>query len=175
MSLKREGIRKNVHWLCICSVTSVGGDTFSHKKATKELWNKSAPCLWHENSCKGICWWKVVLLMSPPPTAFLSSSRVIGSHIKVITKETMKKAEVFSLKKQSNCSGAEPLNCGVPCDGTWQKRDYLSRNGCVTVISMDTAKVIDVEALNQGCKQREHHEHLDKTSLEYQTWKTDHT
>ena len=40
---------------------------------------------------------------------------------------------------------------------------------------MDTGKVLDVEALSQGCKQCERHEHLDKTSLEYQTWKTDHT
>ena len=120
-----------------------------------------------------------VMNMPPPPTekAFLSNSRVIGRHIKVIAKETMKKAgeEVFSLKKQSNSSGAEPVNCGVSCDGTWQKRGYSSRNGCVTVISMDTGKVLDVEALSQGCKQCERHEHLDKTSLEYQTWKADHT
>ena len=43
-----------------------------------------------------------VMNMPPPPTekAFLSNSRVIGRHIKVIAKETMKKAgeEVFSLK-----------------------------------------------------------------------------
>ncbi|CAH3046832.1 unnamed protein product, partial [Porites lobata] len=50
-----------------------------------------------------------------------------------------------------------------------------SRNGCVTVISMDTGRVLDVEALSQGCKQCERHEHLDKTSLEYQTWRAEHT
>ena len=114
-----------------------------------------------------------VMNMPPPPTekAFLSNSHVISRHIKVIAKETMKKAgeEVFSLKNQSNSSAAEPVNCGVSCDGTWQKRGYSSRNGCVTVISMDTGKVLDVEALSQGCKQCERHEHLDKTSLEYQT------
>ena len=116
-----------------------------------------------------------VMNMPPPPTekAFLSNSR----HIKAIAKETMKKAgeEFFSLKKQSNLSGVEPVNCGVSCDGTWQKRGYSSRNGCVTVTSVDTGKVLDVEALSQGCKQCERHEHLDKTSLEYQTWKADHT
>ena len=32
-----------------------------------------------------------------------------------------------------------------------------------------------MEALRQGFKQCECHEHLDKTSLEYQTWKADHT
>ena len=40
---------------------------------------------------------------------------------------------------------------------------------------MDTGKVLDVEALSQGCKQCEGHEPLDKTSLEYQTGKGDHT
>ena len=40
---------------------------------------------------------------------------------------------------------------------------------------MDTGKVLDVEALSQGCKQCGRHEHLDKTSLEYQIWKADHT
>jgi len=119
-----------------------------------------------------------VMNMPPPPTekAFLSNSCVIGRHIKVIAKETMKKAgEVFSLKKQNNSSGTEPVNCGVSCDGTWQKRGCSSRNGCVTVIYMDTGKVLDMKALSQGCKQCECHEHLDKTSLEYQTWKADHT
>ncbi|XP_020605329.1 uncharacterized protein LOC110044146 [Orbicella faveolata] len=119
-----------------------------------------------------------VMNIPPPPTekAFLSNSCVIGCHIKVIVKETMKKAgeEVFSLKKQNNSSGAEPVNCGVSCDGTWQKRGYSSCSG-VMVTSMDTGKVLDVEALSQGCKQCECHEHLDKTSLEYQTWKADHT
>lgn len=43
------------------------------------------------------------------------------------------------------------------------------------MISIDTGKVLDVEALRQGCKQCECHEHLDKTSLEYQTWKANHT
>ena len=125
---------------------------------------------------------KFCTVMNIPPLpaekAFLSNSRVIGRHIEVIAKETTKKAgeEVFSLnKKQSNSSRAEPVNCGVSCDSTWQKRGYSSRNGCVTVISTDTGKVLEVEAHNQGCKQCERHEHLDKTSPEYQTWKADHT
>ena len=35
--------------------------------------------------------------------------------------------------------------------------------------------ILYVEGLSQGCKKCECHEHLDKTSLEYQTWKADHT
>ena len=37
------------------------------------------------------------------------------------------------------------------CDGTWQRRDYTSLNGLVTVISVDTGKVIDYEVLNKMC------------------------
>ena len=120
-----------------------------------------------------------IMNMPPPPTekAFLSNSRVIGRHMKAIAKEIMKKAgeEVLSLKKDVNSSEGLPVNCGVSCDGTWQKRGYSSRNGCVNVISMDTGKVLDVEALSQGCKQCERHEQMDKNSLEYQMWRADHT
>ncbi|GFW33225.1 hypothetical protein TNCV_2859031 [Trichonephila clavipes] len=30
------------------------------------------------------------------------------------------------------------VQCGVPVDGTWQRRAHLSLNGCVSVISIDT-------------------------------------
>ena len=92
----------------------------------------------------------------------------------------MKKAgqDVYALKSQGTPSATGPVNSGISCDGTWQKRGYSSRNGCVTEISMDTGRVLDpldVEALSQGCKQCERHKHLDKASLEYQTWRAEHT
>ena len=37
----------------------------------------------------------------------------------------------------------------VSCDGTWQRRGYSSNNGIVSVISMETGKVLDVEAMNK--------------------------
>ena len=40
---------------------------------------------------------------------------------------------------------------------------------------MDTRRVLDVEAPSHGCKQGERYEHLDKASLEYQTWRAEHT
>ena len=30
------------------------------------------------------------------------------------------------------------------CDGTWQRRGFSFLNGCVTAISMDTRKILDV-------------------------------
>ncbi|GFX99329.1 uncharacterized protein TNCV_1614551 [Trichonephila clavipes] len=39
----------------------------------------------------------------------------------------------------------------VAVDGTWQKRGYTSLNGVVTVTSIDTGKVIDVDILSKYC------------------------
>ncbi|GBM86688.1 hypothetical protein AVEN_29833-1 [Araneus ventricosus] len=51
-------------------------------------------------------------------------------------------------------------NIAVAVDGTWQKRGYTSHNGVVTVTSMDTGKVIDVDVLSKccACKNKKNHE-----------------
>ena len=66
------------------------------------------------------------------------------------------------------------VNCPVSCDGTWQKRGFSSQNGCVSVISIDTGKVLDLEAMSKASKQCQLHSHLDKDSGEYQLWRADH-
>ena len=58
----------------------------------------------------------------------------------------------------------EMVDGGVSCDGTWQKQGFSSRNGCITAVSTDTGKVLDVEALSWACKQCELHEHLDENN-----------
>ena len=47
-------------------------------------------------------------------------------------------------------------------------------NGCVTTISIDTGRVLDVEAMSRFCKQCQVYEKLEKTSDTYQKWKADH-
>ncbi|GFT92245.1 uncharacterized protein TNCV_4092831 [Trichonephila clavipes] len=42
-------------------------------------------------------------------------------------------------------------NIAVAVDGIWQKRGYTSLNGVVTVTSIDTGKVIDVDTLSKYC------------------------
>ena len=107
--------------------------------------------------------------MPPPPAAknYAKISGVITSCLRYIAKESMNKAA-------EEVESAEPVNCGVSLDGTWQKRGFSSRNGCVTAISIDTGKILDVEILSQACKQCALHEHLDKNSLEYLRWRADH-
>ena len=92
--------------------------------------------------------------MPSPPTekAFIFNSRVISRHVKIIQKRVKKAGQdVNALKSQGTSSATGPVNCGISWDGTWQKRGYSSRNGCVTVISVETGRVLDVEALSQGC------------------------
>ncbi|GFU72239.1 uncharacterized protein TNCV_625891 [Trichonephila clavipes] len=46
----------------------------------------------------------------------------------------------------------EVIQCGVSVVGTWQRRRHLSLNGCVSVISIDTGKVLDTEVLSKMCR-----------------------
>ncbi|GFU50609.1 uncharacterized protein TNCV_4884661 [Trichonephila clavipes] len=52
---------------------------------------------------------------------------------------TMKEA---ALEIRSNETDTEISQCGVSVDGTWQRRGYSSLNGCVSVISIDSGKVV---------------------------------
>ncbi|GFS67050.1 uncharacterized protein NPIL_230011 [Nephila pilipes] len=42
-------------------------------------------------------------------------------------------------------------NIAVAVDGIWQKRVHTSLNGVITVTSIDTGKVIDVDILSKYC------------------------
>lgn len=66
--------------------------------------------------------------------------------VQVASEENMKTAseEVKKLKKGKTC--------GVSVDGTWQRRGYMSLNGCVSAISVDTGKIVDIEAMTQYCR-----------------------
>ncbi|GBN11246.1 hypothetical protein AVEN_237166-1 [Araneus ventricosus] len=66
--------------------------------------------------------------------------------VKYSCEENMKAAskEVQNFKKTTTC--------GVSVDGTWQRRGHMSLNGCVSVISIDTGKILDLEVMTQYCK-----------------------
>ncbi|GFW73499.1 uncharacterized protein TNCV_2801631 [Trichonephila clavipes] len=66
--------------------------------------------------------------------------------VQLCSEENMKAAskEVQNLK--------ESTTCGVSVDGSWQRRGHMSLNGCVSVISNDTGKILDLEVMTQYCK-----------------------
>ena len=39
----------------------------------------------------------------------------------------------------------------IAFDGSWQKRGFKSKNGCGTVTSLDTGKVLDTEVMTKFC------------------------
>ena len=67
--------------------------------------------------------------------------------IKSVAEETIADA-VIEIR---NNAGDEILNTSVSCDGSWQRRRYSSLNGVVTVISMDTGKILDCEPMSRYC------------------------
>ena len=52
------------------------------------------------------------------------------------------------IRSTQNAENNDIINCLLSCDGTWQKR---AQNGCVAVISINTGKVLDAEAMSKSC------------------------
>ncbi|GFV20863.1 hypothetical protein TNCV_552991 [Trichonephila clavipes] len=67
-----------------------------------------------------------------------------ASERKIATRETCEHsmAEAFHEAVEENEGGRD---IAVAVDGSWQKRGFSSKNGLVTVTSVDASKVIDVE------------------------------
>ena len=64
-------------------------------------------------------------------------------------------------------TGEGTTECGVSVDGCWQKRGYVSFNACITTISTDTGKTVDVEPMPRHCKECEFYNKLDKNSVKH--------
>jgi len=108
----------------------------------------------------------------PKPKAYARHNKALLKATKTVAADTMTKAgiEIHELKVQED-DGI--VHCGVSSDGTWQRRGYSSMNGCVTTITMDTGKCIDVEVLSKVCHTCQRHEqHQDNN--EERVWQAEH-
>ena len=103
----------------------------------------------------------------PTKKNYSKNSKSLNTAVYDVAQECMANAgrEVKSLL------GSE---CGVSVDGTWQRRGYVSLNGCVTAISIDTGKILDIEPMSRYCKGCQAHEKLDKQSEKYKIWEANH-
>ncbi|GBM79366.1 hypothetical protein AVEN_32975-1 [Araneus ventricosus] len=77
--------------------------------------------------------------------AYRSQEKRIILAVTEVAKKTM---EMKSLK----ISKENVTRCGVSVDGTWQRPGYSSLNDCVSVLSIDTGKILDVKIMSQYCK-----------------------
>ncbi|CAG2231222.1 unnamed protein product [Mytilus edulis] len=60
--------------------------------------------------------------------------------------------EIQQLKRNSGWDGEGACKCSVSVDGSWAHVGYSSRFGFVSVISVDTGKVLDYVTLSNECK-----------------------
>ncbi|GFT62223.1 uncharacterized protein TNCV_1701171 [Trichonephila clavipes] len=81
--------------------------------------------------------------------AYRSCEKKLLNVASVASKNAMTEAaaEVRKLKNTSDVA-----ECGVSVDGTWQRRGHSSLNGCVTVLSIGTGKVLDLEVMSKWCR-----------------------
>ncbi|GFT71133.1 uncharacterized protein TNCV_3001511 [Trichonephila clavipes] len=87
-----------------------------------------------------------VMNLPQPPTRFAPYGKRILNAAKLVYEDSIQNAA-----KEAICENEGNKNIAVAVDGTWQKRGYTSLNGAVTVTSIDTGKVIDVDILSKYC------------------------
>ncbi|GFT66286.1 uncharacterized protein TNCV_1347611 [Trichonephila clavipes] len=81
-----------------------------------------------------------------PPTRFFPYGKRILNAAKLVNEDSIQNAA-----KEAICENEGNKNIALAVDGTWQKCGYTSLNGVVTVTSIDTGKVIDVDILSKYC------------------------
>ena len=111
------------------------------------------------------------ILTMPTRKNYDKLNKSIKSAVFDEAQESMKRAglEVKSFIGKNN------TDCGVSVDGSWQKRGHVSLNGCVSVISMDTGKALDVEPMSRYCKSCKVYAKLDKNLDSFKDWQRGHT
>ena len=107
--------------------------------------------------------------MPKPLTAkkYKKHATVLRNHARLMANQSMKDAAKEPHSK-SNAADSDLINCNISCDGTWQKkRGHSSSNSCVTTLSMDTRKVLDLEIMSRFCKSCAVYHHLPENSENY--------
>ncbi|GFW07195.1 uncharacterized protein TNCV_3693891 [Trichonephila clavipes] len=115
----------------------------------------SSVCLGNEDnwkrpfiSSKNLC--ASLNIPSLSKAAYRTCEKKLLNLASVVSKYAMTEAadEVRKLKNTSS----DVAEYGVFVDGTWQRRGHSSLNGCVTVLSIDTGKVLDLELMSRCCR-----------------------
>ncbi|GFT64202.1 uncharacterized protein TNCV_2200831 [Trichonephila clavipes] len=80
------------------------------------------------------------------------SKLVFRNQLRKLLKATERVAQENINAALSEIKGSNSFTkCGISIDGTWQRRGYSSLNGCVSAISVDTGKILDIEVMTQYC------------------------
>ena len=143
----KEGLCSNFSLVCNCGYMK--GFTSTPKENKKCSLNTLLPLglrLIGRGFTAGKKLFITLNLPYPSKSTFRSHELRLLQAVKLASEENMNTAseEVKKLKKDKTC--------GVSVDGTWQRRGYMSLNGCVSAISIDTGKILDIAVMTQYCK-----------------------
>lgn len=87
-----------------------------------------------------------LLNLPRPSTAYTKYTKILGECVSNVSERSM-----ISATKEAVQENGGDIDISIAFDGTWQKRGYKSKNGCCTVTSVDTGKVLDVDVLTKYC------------------------
>ncbi|GFX81891.1 uncharacterized protein TNCV_2570911 [Trichonephila clavipes] len=87
-----------------------------------------------------------IMNLPPPPTKFSKYNHILLQ----ATRETCEHSMAEAVREAVDENDGK-RDLAVAFDGSWQKRGFSSKNGLVTVTSVDTGKVIDVEVFSKHC------------------------
>ena len=96
----------------------------------------------------------VSLMDMPKPMTARNYDKIVDKltvAVKEVAEGTMRDA-CNELRELQNSPFDEKIDVAVSCDGTWQRRGYSSNNGVVSVISVKSGKILDLETMNKICK-----------------------
>jgi hypothetical protein len=91
-----------------------------------------------------------VMGLLSPPTKFGPINKVLGTVLRTTAEASMQVAVEEADSDNNEEDSPRDLVCAI--DGSWQKRGHTSHNGVVTLTSVDTGKVLDVECLSNYCQ-----------------------
>ncbi|GFT03236.1 uncharacterized protein TNCV_3610911 [Trichonephila clavipes] len=86
-----------------------------------------------------------IMNLPPPPTKFSKYNHILLQ----ATRETCEHSMAEAVREAVDENDGK-RDLAVAVDGSWQKRGFSSKNGLVTVTSVDTGKVIDVKVFFQN-------------------------
>ncbi|GFV39206.1 uncharacterized protein TNCV_4328121 [Trichonephila clavipes] len=87
-----------------------------------------------------------IMNLPPPPTKFSKYNHILLQ----ATRETCEHSMAEAVREAVDENDGK-RELAVAVDGSWQKRGFSSKNGLLTVTSVDTGKVIDVEVFSKHC------------------------
>ena len=110
------------------------------------------------------------LNMPQPMTVknFDDISKVLGDCAESVSEKSMAEAAKKLMKSDSTLN-----DTSVSVDGCWQKRGYVSLNGTVAAISMQSGKVLDIEVMSRYCKSCDKKK-AKSTDVEFVKWYANH-